>query len=248
MTPAFTPDAGGGKTTGYSLRLARYSGLEEAIATYAAGRASLGETNREPLNLLDVGVGRGRTFRYLEANGHDGGISFFGIDNSPRRLDGVFGADRWRLQRMDAEQGLSFRDDSFDIVVCEQVLEHLAEPGAAIREFSRVLRPGGLLVVGVPSFPPGIASIRRHIIPWFDRLRGHTRSHRQAYSLRTFVEMLHANGRFDVQAVRGFRFVSGGPLRPLERYRWWYRLNRSMGGRFPSWTTEIQVVAHRSAV
>lgn len=39
---------------------------------------------------------------------------------------------------------------SVDAVVCTQVLEHLAEPVAALEEFRRVLRPSGLLVVTVP--------------------------------------------------------------------------------------------------
>jgi SAM-dependent methyltransferase len=40
--------------------------------------------------------------------------------------------------------------DSFDAVLCTQVLEHVAEPRNALREFHRVLRPGGLLIATVP--------------------------------------------------------------------------------------------------
>jgi SAM-dependent methyltransferase len=41
-------------------------------------------------------------------------------------------------------------DGSFDAVVCTQVLEHVAEPLAALTEFHRVLRPGGRLIATVP--------------------------------------------------------------------------------------------------
>jgi SAM-dependent methyltransferase len=41
-------------------------------------------------------------------------------------------------------------DGSFDVVVCTQVLEHVPEPLAALREFRRVLRAGGLLIATVP--------------------------------------------------------------------------------------------------
>lgn len=38
----------------------------------------------------------------------------------------------------------------FDVVVCTEVLEHLPDPQLAIREFARVLRPGGKLLVTAP--------------------------------------------------------------------------------------------------
>lgn len=42
------------------------------------------------------------------------------------------------------------KDGSFDVVVCTQVLEHVAEPLAAMCEFRRVLRAGGRLIATVP--------------------------------------------------------------------------------------------------
>ncbi len=49
---------------------------------------------------------------------------------------------------------LPFRDGSFDLVLCADVLYHEEVPDdlAALREFHRVLRPGGFLCVNVPAF------------------------------------------------------------------------------------------------
>jgi SAM-dependent methyltransferase len=44
-------------------------------------------------------------------------------------------------------QALQFPDDTFDVVHAHQVLQHLAEPVAALREMRRVTRPGGLVAV-----------------------------------------------------------------------------------------------------
>jgi SAM-dependent methyltransferase len=43
---------------------------------------------------------------------------------------------------------------SFDLVWCAQVLEHVPDAGAVLRECRRVLRPGGRLVLGVPFYWP----------------------------------------------------------------------------------------------
>jgi SAM-dependent methyltransferase len=46
---------------------------------------------------------------------------------------------------------LPFEDASFDSALMDNVLEHLAEPTALLRELHRVLRPGGRALIGVPG-------------------------------------------------------------------------------------------------
>ena len=41
-------------------------------------------------------------------------------------------------------------DASFDAILCTEVLEHVPEPVAAIREMARILRPGGVLLLSAP--------------------------------------------------------------------------------------------------
>lgn len=40
--------------------------------------------------------------------------------------------------------------DSFDVVVCTEVLEHTLQPFDAVKEMSRILKPGGIVLVSVP--------------------------------------------------------------------------------------------------
>lgn len=46
--------------------------------------------------------------------------------------------------------GIPAPDASFDLVLCTEVLEHVPEPIAALREMTRLLRPGGRLLVTAP--------------------------------------------------------------------------------------------------
>ncbi|MFA6168931.1 MAG: class I SAM-dependent methyltransferase, partial [Gemmatimonadaceae bacterium] len=54
------------------------------------------------------------------------------------------------FRQHDVAVRLPFEDRSFAVVWCSEVLEHLFDPGFALHEMLRVLRPGGQLLVTVP--------------------------------------------------------------------------------------------------
>ncbi len=229
----------------YRLRLARYKGLGEAVAEHVRHHAN--DTGR--MKLLDVGMGSGRSMRFIEAEGDDvvSRLDFIGVDLSPRRLDSVYKPGNWTRVQGDVTKGLPFESARFDVVVCEQVLEHLHEPARVLREMGRLLKTGGLLVVGVPTFWPGLSLIRRHVIPRIDRALGKDRGHVQVFTLPEVRKVLHDAGVFDLVEARGFRVLSGGPFSPLENTRWWWRFNRRLGKAVPALCIEIQVLARRKA-
>lgn len=49
---------------------------------------------------------------------------------------------------------LPFADDTFDHIVCSEVMEHIPDDAAAARELARVLKPGGTIAVTVPTWFP----------------------------------------------------------------------------------------------
>lgn len=51
----------------------------------------------------------------------------------------------------DLDQPLELPDESFDVVVAGELLEHLRDPRAVVEELRRVLRPGGTFVASVPN-------------------------------------------------------------------------------------------------
>ena len=60
-------------------------------------------------------------------------------------------------------------DESLDVVLCISALEHLSEPARALRGFRRLLRPGGLCLVNVPSWRGKrfleLSAFRLHLSP-----------------------------------------------------------------------------------
>lgn len=112
--------------------------------------------------VLDAGCGGGRhlseTYRYA-------GVNVVGIDMNKEDADK---ANRiLNIMHHEHEDGggaklvctsditrLPFADESFDIVICSEVLEHIPDLDQAIREIIRVLKPGKSLVVSVPRYLP----------------------------------------------------------------------------------------------
>jgi SAM-dependent methyltransferase len=63
----------------------------------------------------------------------------------------IFALPDVEVKRGDLAGTLPFSDHSFDYVVCIEGLEHLENPHQAIREFRRLIRPGGHLLLSIPN-------------------------------------------------------------------------------------------------
>lgn len=50
-------------------------------------------------------------------------------------------------------ESLQFADETFDLIICNHVLEHVSSPETALNEFYRCLKPGGLLIAQTPYAP-----------------------------------------------------------------------------------------------
>jgi SAM-dependent methyltransferase len=92
--------------------------------------------------LLDLGCGTGWLADHFE--------HYTGIDGSE---DAVAEAQRRgrNVSHADLDQPLRLEDASFDAVVMKDVLEHVGDPVALVREVRRVLRPGGLVFASSPD-------------------------------------------------------------------------------------------------
>jgi SAM-dependent methyltransferase len=105
---------------------------------------------RPDARLLDVGVGPGTITLDLAARLPAGQV--VGVDNvvtaveATRALVARAGAENVQVEVADV-YALDLADGEFDVVHAHQVLQHLADPLAALTEMRRVCRPGGLVAV-----------------------------------------------------------------------------------------------------
>jgi SAM-dependent methyltransferase len=60
--------------------------------------------------------------------------------------------------------GLPFADGTFDLILCNHVIEHIPDDVGALRELARILKSDGLLLIGVPNEGCGLARLRNHVL------------------------------------------------------------------------------------
>lgn len=138
------------------------SGVFDRMASYYAGERGqspwfqaqlkivLEMLDSEHGRILDIGCAAGAEFEPLLARG----FQIVGLDYAAEMI-------RLAQQRFDASQGihlcradaesLPFPDASFDHVVCLGVFEYLSTYDRCLEEIHRVLRPGGVAIISLPT-------------------------------------------------------------------------------------------------
>ena len=80
-------------------------------------------------------------------------------------------------------------DASFDVILCSEALEHVPEPTHALDEFSRLLKPGGLLILTAP-FASNVHMAPYHFCSGFSKYWYQHHLHERDFDIRSLV----ANG------------------------------------------------------
>jgi SAM-dependent methyltransferase len=228
----------------YSLRQARYDALAHDIDALAAQAAKQGRR----LAVLDIGAGGGAAPLHLRARPNFATIDLDGADK-----DRNYNVDESLYRQFfiaDLTAGCpDLPSESYDVVICEQVLEHIHELRVPVETIGRLVKPGGRAFVGAPIFLPPLHLARRHVVPRLDRLVRSTRrrDHVHAFTLRSVKAALLEYSKLRFIEARGFRIVSGGILRPLEERRGWWAFNRWLGARIPAACIEVQIVLEKPA-
>lgn len=152
-------------------------------------------------SLLDAGCGGGgKTLDYAAALGL-AADAVRGVEANPAYA--AQAEKNFAVSRLDIErEPLPFPDGSFDVVVCNQVLEHLKNIYRPLREFDRVVAVGGRLLVGVPN----LAGLYSRLLllagrqPVCVQLDG---PHVRGFAHAALLAFLRSNPNFEVEACAG---------------------------------------------
>lgn len=143
--------------------------------------------------LLDLGAGAGII---PEMNFKEVAACACGVDPDPRVAQNPY----LHEARIGVGGRIPYPDGAFDVVIANNVLEHLTDPIAVFHEIARVLKPGGLFIAKTPNrnhYMPAVAQmtpVRFH--RFYGRLMGREDGD-------TFPTVYRANSRAQIMALAG---------------------------------------------
>ena len=123
--------------------------------------ANLGDVSNQ--YVLIIGIGTGLDLPHLPDGAH-----YYGLDLTPAMLEKA----RLRAQALDKPvelregnaMDLPFTDQQFDVVIMHTILAVVSDPDKALAEASRVLKPGGRLLIADKFLKPGDSAPLRRLL------------------------------------------------------------------------------------
>ena len=170
--PKFTEHEGNRKNE--RLQDSEFGRPESAVLQFLDDAAHALGKDRSETRVFDLGCGRGSRVAWLCGEGWDA----WGADIVRGYLDAGrpyldergFGGDRLRL--IEDSHELPFDPESFDVVLSDQVIEHVADLDAVAEGVARATRPGGWgLHVFPATFRPVEPHLRAPIVHWLPKGR-----------------------------------------------------------------------------
>ncbi len=144
----------------------------------------------------------------------------FGLATTAIEID----VQKWRYERVspliaDLSRPLPLESSYFDLVVCLEGLKHFTDVSNAIHEFSRVLRPGGLMLVTIPN---DLCMQSRFCYlfdgwvdtDWIEPMPLNSQNERDHFHLNSLVSLPYLYYHLE---KHGFQIIKTG----ADRYRFW---------------------------
>lgn len=223
----------------FPLRLLRYWFMYHLLKKELTNKK---RADISSLSVCEIGVDRGQMLHYVTnteaSESGDPHLSWI------RRWDAVdvhlqsdiltdLGYSQLVQYDLEQDEGFDQIHAQYDVVILLHVLEHLHDPEAALERILSCLKPGGIVIGGMPVLPQLLAPWReKHL-----RLKAKPFGHVSAFSPRRIKNW---TGRMGLQNefCSGAFFMRAKKL-PFEKWSRWIQFNLWFGAHNPSWPGEI---------
>lgn len=155
---------------------------------------------RPPVRILDVGSGGGMIASSLR---EFGSVTVCDVDPRCEAAVQRRGGLAFRYGRAEA---MPFEDRSFDLVTAFDVIEHIDDDQLALREFVRVVRPGGGVAIAVPAYQ------------WMWGRQDEVSGHYRRYNRRLLRERIEGAG-LRIQRLTAFNTLLFLPAAAIRLFR-----------------------------
>lgn len=150
-------------------------------------------------SLLDIGCAEGtKTIQYANM------LSIplekvYGIETKPEYVK--LAQEHFKIINVNLEHNtFHFQDQEIEVIICNQILEHLKNIFLPLSEMDRVLRIGGHLIIGIPN----LAALHNRLFILFGRqpscniIMG---PHIRCFTHKGFLEFIKQNTNFELQSI-----------------------------------------------
>jgi len=224
----------------WRIKVAEYRKNEAAVTSMLP---SLGDR----ATLLDIGCADASgTLSYAEKAGVPA-ANVCGVDIDPDYIE--MATTKIKVFAADMEHDpLPFDEGVFDIVICNQILEHIKNLRHLLAQVDKVTKPGGFLLISVPN----LAALHNRLGLLFGgqpRCAKVLSAHIRGFSPSALKQFLTTNGRFKVVSAGGSGFypfpaaVSGIISRLMPTFAVYYMvlLQKTGDGDWDSWNRVPEV-------
>jgi SAM-dependent methyltransferase len=236
--PWYTEDQHAAAVSSAQVRVVRRR-VELILRVVTDLKAHLGK--RDSVRILDAGCGDGVILRVLAGIAD---AEVWGVDYNPLRIQRArAAAPTVRVMQGDLTS-LQFPPGHFDLVILNQVLEHVPNDRAVLEELTKVLSDAGWLLLGVPNEGCLLARLRNRVI---QRSIGRTTDHVHFYTELTVRSLL---GRAGIRVRSLFREGFFTPYFPFHSWlsarEWGHAMLEWLGRVFPSQAAGIYLLCEKS--